>query len=105
MLYDVRTYECIPGRLAKQLEVYEQYGWQVQQKHLGKPLFYGVTETGLVNSYTHIWVYESAADRETKRAAMEADFEWQAYKKISGEAGHLVKQSNCLMTNAPFFKG
>ena len=105
MFYDVRTYECLPGRLPKQLELYEQYGWNVQRKHLGEPVFYGVVETGLVNSYTHIWKYESAADRETRREAMEADFEWQAYKKISGEAGNHIKQSNSLMKDAPFFKG
>jgi hypothetical protein len=28
------------------------------------------TETGDPNEYVHIWVYENAADREARRAAM-----------------------------------
>ena len=103
MLYDVRTYECRPGGLVPQMKLYEEFGLKVQTKHLGQPVFYGITETGLVNSYLHIWAYEDAADREKRRAAMEADFEWQAFKKMSAEAGNLIQQNNCLMTDAPFF--
>lgn len=103
MLFDVRTYTCKPGTLLKQLKLYEEYGFPAQSRHLGQPVFYGVTETGVVNSYLHVWGYESAADRETKRAAMEADPDWQTYKAKSAEAGYLVRQENTLMVNAPFW--
>ena len=69
MLLDVRTYTCRPGAIKKHLEIYEKYGKAPQTKHLGQPLAYMVTETGNPNQYIHIWVYESAGDREAKRAA------------------------------------
>ena len=71
---------------------------------LGKPVLYGVTETGPLNTYVHVWAYESAADRERRRAAMQADPEWQAFLKLSGEAGHLLQQENRILTAAPFFE-
>ena len=59
-------------------------------------------ETGDVNSYVHIWVYDDAEDRNRKRAAMNADPEWQAYIEMNAEAGYLLSQESKLMSPAPF---
>ncbi len=103
MLYDHRTYLCRPGTIKAHLELYEKLGWAPQRKHLGDPVFYAVTETGNVNSYVHVWAYRDAADRAAKRAAMQADPDWQAYLKASAEAGYLIAQENRLMTPTGFF--
>jgi NIPSNAP len=103
MIFDHRTYTVKPGSLPKQLRLYEKHGKAPQERHLGKPLLYGVTETGPINSYVHVWVYENAGDREKRRAAMQADPEWQAFIKMSAEAGYLIKQENKILTPAPFF--
>ena len=50
MLFDVRTYTCRPGTIRKQMALYEEHGLAVQTKHLGPPVFYGLTETGDVNT-------------------------------------------------------
>ena len=102
MLLDVRTYTCRPGTIKAHLEIYEKYGLAPQKRHLGEPLAYLITETGPINTYIHIWAYESAADREKKRAAMQADPDWQDYLRRSAEAGYLVNQENRLMTPASF---
>ena len=102
MLLDHRTYTCRPGTLPKQLELYREHGFEVQKRHLGEPLAYLVTETGELNTYVHIWVYEDAGDRERRRAAMQADPDWQAYLRKSAEVGYLIRQENRLMTPAPF---
>ncbi|MBD3624197.1 MAG: NIPSNAP family protein [Rhodobacteraceae bacterium] len=104
MIYDHRTYVCRPGTIKKHMKLYEEHGWAVQTRHLGQPAVYGAVETGDVNSYVHIWVYESAADRSEKRAALAADPAWQAYLKKSAEAGYLSSQKNTILTPAPFFK-
>ncbi len=103
MLYDHRTYTCRPGTLKPQLALYEAFGWAAQRKHLGDPLLYAMTETGNVNSYTHVWVYRDAADRAGRRAAMLADPEWLTYVQKSAEAGYLVSQENKLLVDVPFF--
>ena len=78
MLFDVRTYTCRPGTIKQHLALYEKLGLAPQTRHLGQPVLYGVVETGLVNSYMHVWAYEDAGDRERKRAAMWADPDWLA---------------------------
>jgi hypothetical protein len=102
VIYDMRIYTCQPGTVPAQLELYKQHGYGPQTRHLGQPVLYGVTETGPINTYVHVWAYESAADREKKRAAMQADPEWQAFLKKTREAGHLVAQENRLLTGVSF---
>jgi hypothetical protein len=104
LIYDHRTYRVKPGTIKKQTKLYHENGYAAQVRHLGEPLMYATTETGDVNSYVHIWVYDSAADREIKRAAMQADPDWQRYLKLSAEAGYLIEQVNCILTPADFFK-
>lgn len=102
MIYDVRVYTCKPGTVPAQLKLYEEYGLAPQTKHLGQPVMYGFTEVGELNTYTHVWAYESQAEREQKRAAMQADPDWQAFIRKSREAGHLTDQRNQIMVAAPF---
>lgn len=104
MLLDVRTYTCRPGMIKKHFEVYDRFGKAPQTKHLGQPLAYLQTETGNVNQFIHIWVYENAADREKRRAAMQADPDWQAYQAESAKLGALESQENRLMRPVDFFQ-
>lgn len=103
MLLDVRTYACKPGTIKAHLALYAEKGKAPQTRHLGQPLAFLTTETGNPNQYVHIWVYENAADREKRRAAMTADPEWQAYLAESAKLGALIEQRNQLMTPVAFF--
>jgi len=102
MLIDHRTYTVRPGSMPAQLKLYEEFGLAAQKRHLGEPLAYLVAESGELNTYVHIWVYKDAADREARRAAMQADPEWQTFMRKNAEAGNLIKQVNKLMTPAAF---
>ena len=103
MIFDHRTYVCRPGTIKRQLALYEEHGWGPQTRHLGQLLLYGMTEVGNVNAYVHVWVYESVAQRSERRAAMQADPDWEVYLAKSAEAGYLVSQENRLLTSVPFF--
>jgi hypothetical protein len=103
VLYDVRTYVCRPGTIRPHLALYAEHGFATQKKHLGEPLAYLQTETGDLNSYVHIWVYQDAGDRAQRRAALQADPQWAEYLKRSADAGYLVSQSNRLMTPVAFW--
>jgi hypothetical protein len=102
VLLDVRTYRTLPGRVAAQLELYKKYGYPVQLRYMGEPLCYAVAETGELNTYTHVWVYESAADREAKRSKMATDPDWKVFLAENAKAGHIVEQKNCLMVPTAF---
>jgi len=104
VIYDHRVYTCRPGTIARQLALYGEHGYPAQLRNLGKPLVFAATETGDVNSYVHVWTYDSVADRETCRAALAADPDWQAYLKKSAEAGYLVSQVNSILKPTAFFE-
>lgn len=103
MLLDIRTYRCRPGTINDHLSLYEKLGKRPQTHHLGEPLLYAQTETGDPNEYVHIWVYENAGDRETKRGAMWADPDWLAYVDASAKLDALESQLNKLVTPVNFF--
>ena len=104
MIFDHRTYVCKPGTIKAHMELYEKMGYGPQSRILGKPVLYGTTEVGDVNSYVHVWAYKDMADRSAKRAAMWTDAEWLAYVKKSGELGALVHQENKILVAPAFFK-
>lgn len=104
MIFDHRTYTCKPGTIKAHLELYEKMGLAPQSKHLGKPVLYGTTEVGDVNTYIHVWAYKDLADRTAKRATLWTDPEWLAYVKKSGELGALIKQENMILIAPSFFK-
>ena len=97
MIYDHRTYTCRPGTIRKHLDLYAAHGFAAQSRHLGQPLLYATTEVGDVNTYIHVWAYDSVDDRARKRAAMQADPDWKEYLRISGEAGYLIGQKNKIL--------
>jgi len=103
VILDLRTYTMVPGRLGAFLKLYEAEGLPVQIRHQGNPVGYYVTEIGTHNQVVHMWQYESLADREQRRAALERDPEWIAYRERSGAAGNVQHQENKILRPAPFF--
>jgi hypothetical protein len=97
MIFDHRTYQVRPGTLPKQIALYKEFGYAAQARILGEPLLFATTDVGNVNSYVHIWAYKDIAERAVKRAAMQADPDWQAYLKKSAEAGYLINQENKIL--------
>ena len=102
MIYDMRTYTCRPGTAPAQIKIWEEFGKTPQTRHLGQPVVYGVAEVGELNTFVHIWAYESQADREQKRVAMQADPEWAVYISKTREAGYITAQRNQILV-APAF--
>ena len=102
MLIDHRTYRLLPGRVPAQLELYSKLAYPVQLRYMGEPLCYLVAESGQLNTLVHAWVYESAGDREQKRAAMMKDPDWKHFLAENAKAGNVIEQTTSLMTPAPF---
>jgi hypothetical protein len=89
MIVDLRTYTMVPGKLKSFLTLYEADGLPVQRRHLPSLIGYFVTEIGTQNQVVHLWGYESLAEREQRRAAMEVDPDWIAYREKSAIAGNV----------------
>jgi len=79
MIVEERCYTAQVGKVKEWLEYYEQHAWPIQQKYLGKCIGFFTTEIGTLHQIVHIWAYESLAHRETARANMMKDPEWQKF--------------------------
>lgn len=101
MIVDHRTYTLRPGTLAEYVKAYQAEGLAVQSRHLGKPIgWYTSMDIGPLNQIVHMWAYEDLADRAKRRAAMQADPEWQAYlKKVTPL---IMTMENKILSPAPF---
>jgi hypothetical protein len=102
VLVDLRTYTLRPGAMPAQLSLYEKLAYPVQLRYMGEPLFYLTAETGELNTLVHGWVYDSAGDREAKRAAMTKDPDWKVYLTENAKAANIVAQRTSLMMPASF---
>lgn len=105
MIYDMRTYTCLPGTVPLQIKLWEEFGRAPQTRHLGQPVVYGMAEVGELNTFVHIWRYASQAEREQKRAAMSADPDWQVYIRESRAKGYITAQRNQILLAPAFMEG
>jgi NIPSNAP len=103
MIIDHRVYTIKPNRLNRFLETYERLALPLQRKYLGEPYGFFVSHIGPLNRVVHLWQYESLADREQRREAMEADLEWHAYRRVALEEDTLVDMEDQILKPVPFF--
>ncbi len=80
MILDERTYTIRPEHVRDYLRLYEAEGMALQVSHLGDLVGWFTTDTGVVNQVVHMWRYADAGERERRRAAMEADPAWWAFR-------------------------
>ena len=102
MIVDVRIYTCKPNKMAEFVKIYEEMGWALQQKYLGRCLGWYTTIEGELNTVVHLWAYDSQADRETRRNAMAADPAWGTYLKKAAELGVLDEMENRILRPTDF---
>ena len=103
MIVDLRTYTLRPGGLSPYLDLYVREGFPVHTSHVGPPLGYYATEIGELNQVVHLWGYESLADREQRRAALDADPRWMSYREKMWAAGNVVRQENKILRSLSAF--
>jgi hypothetical protein len=102
VIVDMRTYTMVPGRLKAFLELYEAEALPIQLRLLGKLIGYFTTEVGTQNQVVHLWDSETKAERGRRRAAMEADPAWSAYRKKSAASGNVQHQENKILKSVSF---
>jgi NIPSNAP len=79
VIVEQREYHVFTGRLPEVLRLYETEGVPLQQEFLGRLVGAFTVDVGAPSTYVQIWAYESACDREERRARMQADERWQAF--------------------------
>ena len=79
MIVEQRDYHVYTGRLGELVKLYETEGIELQQRILGNLLGVFTTDVGSLSTYTSLWGYDSYAQREERRAALQADERWRAF--------------------------
>ncbi len=91
MLYELRTYEALPGRFGALHKRFAELTTRLFQRHgLEMVGFWTYNIGGPSNQLVYMLRFEDMADRERKWAAFLGDKEWQEGRRASEADGAIV---------------
>jgi hypothetical protein len=79
LIVEQRDYHVITGKLNDLVRMYDEEGIAIQQEILGGLIGVFTTDVGALSTYTSLWGYDSFADREQRRARLQADDRWKGF--------------------------
>ena len=79
MIVEERSYHVHTGKLPELVRLYAEEGTHVQQERLGDLIGAFTVDVGDVSTIVHLWGYESYAERERRRALLQADQRWKDF--------------------------
>jgi NIPSNAP protein len=79
VIVEERTYHVHTGQLAEVVRLYAEEGTEIQQRVLGRLVGAFTVDIGDLSSIVQMWAYDSFADREQRRAALQSDEAWRAF--------------------------
>ena len=103
MLYEMRIYTAVPGRLPALNDRFAKHTTGFFKKHGIGMLGFWTDEIGTSNQLTYILVFDSMADREKKWTAFQADPGWHQVRAETEAAGTIVDHVvNTFMRPTPY---
>ena len=91
MLYELRIYHAVPGRLPDLLKRFDTITLKLWEKHGIKQAGFFTTLVGESHQeLTYLLAWESLADREKKWSAFQSDPDWIAARAKTEEDGQIV---------------
>lgn len=79
MIVEQRDYHIHTGKLPELLRLYEGEGIEIQKEILGNLIGWFTTDVGALSTVVSMWGYENHAERERRRALLQADERWKAF--------------------------
>jgi hypothetical protein len=104
MIYELRVYRCVPGRLPALLSRFQSHALPIWAKHGIRQAGFWTTLIGESNQQlTYMLAWDSMAEREKRWGAFLADPEWIATRDETEKDGQLVQNiSNELLLPTAF---
>src|SRR3954465_13336452 len=91
MIYEMRAYRCVPGRLPALVNRFETVTLPLWEKHGIRQAGFFTTVIGESNhDLTYMLQWESLAEREKEWGAFVSDPEWVGARAKSEEDGQIV---------------
>jgi hypothetical protein len=79
LIVEQRDYHVFTGKLPELVKLYETEGIEIQQRILGNLIGVFTTDIGALSTYTSMWGYDNFAQREERRAQLQADDGWKTF--------------------------
>jgi hypothetical protein len=104
MIYEMRVYRCVPGRLPALLKRFDTITLKLWEKHGIKQAGFFTTLIGQSNQeLTYFLAWDSLADRDKKWTAFQADPDWISARAQTEADGQIVDNiTSQLLTPTPF---
>jgi hypothetical protein len=104
MLYELRVYHCVPGRLPALLNRFDKITLGIWERHGIKQAGFWTVAIGDSNqALYYLLQWESLADRDRKWTAFQADPEWIAKRAETEKDGAIVARvANQILTPTSF---
>ena len=107
MIYELRIYDCVPGRLPALLKRFENVTLALWEKHGIRQVGFWTTLVGpSSHRLTYLIAWENLAEREQKWDKFQADPEWVSKRAASEvDGGPILKNvESSFLTPATFSK-
>jgi hypothetical protein len=104
MIYELRIYRCLPGRLPALLKRFDTITLKLWEKHGIKQAGLFTTLVGESNQeLTYFLAWESLAERDKKWTAFQSDQEWiTARAKTEADGQIVLNVASQLLVPTPF---
>ena len=104
MIYELRVYRCLPGRLPALLTRFEQVTLKIWEKHGIRQAGFWTVAIGEGNNDLHYMLaWQSLAEREQKWPAFMADQAWIKARAESERDGPIVANITTMMLQPTAF--
>jgi hypothetical protein len=91
MIYELRVYRCLPGRLPTLLKRFDTVTLKLWEKHGIRQAGFFTTLIGESNQeLTYMLAWDSLADRDKKWSVFQSDPDWIAARAQSEADGQIV---------------
>ena len=106
MLYELRTYESVPGRMPALAARFRDHTFALFEKHGLELVFMAMTEFGenSNNELVYVLRFQSYQEMQDRWAAFQADPEWRRARQESEKDGPLVARVSRRLLNAAAFE-
>jgi hypothetical protein len=104
MIYEMRVYRCLPGRLPALLKRFDTITLKLWEKHGIKQAGFFTTLVGQSNQeLTYFLAWDSLADRDRKWNAFQTDPDWISARAQTEADGQIVENiTSQLLTPTAF---
>jgi hypothetical protein len=104
MIYEMRVYRCLPGRLPALLKRFDTITLKLWEKHGIKQAGFFTTLIGQSNQeLTYFLAWDSLADRDRKWTAFQSDPDWISARAQTEADGQIVDNiTSQLLAPTPF---